>query len=100
MNFVRRFSPLAIIIIMVIVQIIETVVVHVSATRWSILIYLLILNIVITLILLSQTQNYQLRRQDFIRKIFSPLDKNFTKFKLISDLSVYFTEANTTTDSE
>ena len=69
MNFVRRFSPLAIIIIMVIVQIIETVVVHVSATRWSIWIYLLILNIAITLILLSQTQNYQLRRQDFIRKI-------------------------------
>lgn len=29
----------------------------------------LILNIVITLILLSQTRNYQLRRQDFIRKI-------------------------------
>ena len=50
MNFVRRFSPLAIIIIMVIVQIIETVVVHVSATRWSIWIYLLILNIAITLI--------------------------------------------------
>ena len=69
MNFVRRFSPLAIIIIMVIVQIIETVVVQVSATRWSIWIYLLILNIAITLILLSQTQNYQLRRQDFIRKI-------------------------------
>lgn len=69
MNFVRRFSPLAIIVIMVIVQIIETIVVHASATRWSILVYLLILNIVITLILLSQTRNYQLRRQDFIRKI-------------------------------
>ena len=52
MNFVRRFSPLAIIVIMVIVQIIETIVVHASATRWSILVYLLILNIVITLILL------------------------------------------------
>jgi hypothetical protein len=38
--------------------------------------------------------------QDFIRKFISPLDKNSTKFKLISDLSVYFTEANTTTDSE
>lgn len=69
MNFVRRFSPLTIVIIMILVQVIESLVLIFSDTRRSGLIYLLILNVVITLILLSQTRNYQLRRQDFIRKI-------------------------------
>ena len=69
MNFVRQFSPLTIIIIMISVQIIETLVMVFSDTRWSGLIYLFILNLVITLLLLSQTRSYQLRRQDFIREI-------------------------------
>lgn len=69
MNFVRRFSPVTIVIIMILVQVVESLVVIFSDTRRSGLIYLFVLNVVITLILLSQTRNYQLRRQDFIRKI-------------------------------
>jgi c-di-AMP phosphodiesterase-like protein len=69
MNFVRRFSPLTIIIIMIAVQLIETTVILFSRSRGSGFIYLLILNVIITAILLLQTRNYQLRRHDFIRKI-------------------------------
>ncbi|MFC4651527.1 DHH family phosphoesterase [Lactococcus nasutitermitis] len=69
MNFVRRFSPQIIIAIMVIVQIFEILAVILSDSRILALVYLFLLNVIITSILLLQTKNYQLRRQDFIRKI-------------------------------
>ncbi len=69
MKFVRKFSPQAIIIIMIVVQGLESLALFISRSRVSALIYLLILNVLITLILLSQTKSYQLRRQDLIHKI-------------------------------
>lgn len=69
MNFIRRISVRTIIILMVMIQILETVLVIFSSSRYIALVYLLILNVFITFLLLSQTRNYQLRRHDFIRKI-------------------------------
>lgn len=70
MNFTKKLSPKIIIIIMLLIQILEWVGILVFyKLQVSIIIYLLFLNIIITVILLLQNQNYQLRRQDFIRKI-------------------------------
>lgn len=54
---------------MVLVQVLESLTVVISRSRVSAVFYLFILNVLITLILLSQVKNYRLRRQDLIHKI-------------------------------
>lgn len=69
MNFIKRFSSRTIIIIMICVQILETLFVIFSGSRYIALAYLFVLNVIMTFLLIFQSKNYELRRHDFIRKI-------------------------------
>ena len=58
-----------IIVMMILVQLFESLFLVCSSSRYVAIAYLFILNLIITFILLSQAKNYTLRRHDFIRKI-------------------------------
>lgn len=69
MRNVQRFSPLTIILSMVIVQALESFLLIFSASRMMAVLYLLVMNVTVTIFILIQARNYRLRRVEFIRKI-------------------------------
>ena len=69
MKIVQRFSPVAIVLAMVIVQALESLLLVFSGSRWIAVLYLFLMNVIITAVLLLQARNYRLRRVEFIRKI-------------------------------
>ena len=69
MKSVQRFSPITIVLVMVIVQALESFLLIFSGSRMMAVFYLFLMNILITVGILLQARNYRLRRVEFIRKI-------------------------------